>query len=179
MSATVPDIGALYLRHRDAMHQVAASVLREAGMASQAGDAVHDAMVSILSSPPKDVRNWEAFLVTAAKRKALDRIRSADARRTGSGLPEEVQTLVDDDVDIAEDVSADVDRKNRAAVAWDCLSVLDDRDRKVVWDICALERPRNEVANELGATPGRISQIAARALTALRAEMDRREEPHE
>jgi RNA polymerase sigma-70 factor (ECF subfamily) len=141
MSATVPDLGALYLIHRDAMHQVAASVLREAGLASQAGDAVHDAMVSIMSSPPNNIRNWEAFLVTAAKRKALDRIRSADARHTGSGLPEEALNREDDGVDIAEEVSDDVDKKNRAAIAWDCLAVLEDRGRRVVWDICALERP--------------------------------------
>ncbi len=73
-----PDLGALYLRHRDAMHRVAASVLREAGRASEASDAVSDAMVSIMASP-RDVRNWEAFLVTAAKRKALDRVRSAES----------------------------------------------------------------------------------------------------
>src|ERR1700728_3558476 len=72
-STTVtPDLGALYLRHRGAMHKVAASVLREAGRASEAGDAVHDAIVSIMASPPRDVRDWEAFLVSTAKRRALD-----------------------------------------------------------------------------------------------------------
>ena len=175
MSAMEPDLGALYLMHRDAMHRVAAAVLREAGMAAQAGDAVQDAMVSILSSPPEGVKNWEAFLVMAAKRRALDRIRSADARHSGSALPEDALDRVDHDVDIAEEVSADVDRKNRAAIAWDCLAVLEDRDRKVVWDICALERARGEVADELGVTPGRISQIVARGLAALREAMERRE----
>ncbi|MDK6499285.1 sigma factor, partial [Escherichia coli] len=71
MTNMPPDLGALYLRHRDAMHTVAASVLREAGRASEAEDAVQDAIVSIMASPPENVRNWEAFLVTAAKRKAL------------------------------------------------------------------------------------------------------------
>ena len=53
-----PDLGALYLRHRDAMRGVAASVLREAGLADTAGDAVHEAIVSIMKSPPGDVRDW-------------------------------------------------------------------------------------------------------------------------
>jgi RNA polymerase sigma factor (sigma-70 family) len=174
VSAVPPDLGVLYLRHRDAMHKVVASVLREAGLASEAGDAVNDAIVSIMASPPRGVLNWEAFLVTAAKRKALDRIRSADVRHAG---PELVESLHDriDDTDIAEDVAADLDRKQRAAVAWGCLSILDDRHRKVGWEIAALERPRSEVAAELGVTPARVSQMAKRALALLLEEMNRRE----
>ena len=45
MSAAPPDLGALYLRHRDAMHKVAASVLRQVGRATDAADAVNDAMI--------------------------------------------------------------------------------------------------------------------------------------
>jgi RNA polymerase sigma factor (sigma-70 family) len=171
----MPELGALYLRYRDAMHKVAASVLREAGLTCQAGDAVHDAIASIIASPPGDVQNWEAFLVTAAKRKALDRIKSADVRRAGPELTEAVHDRIDNNVDIAEDVAAEIDRKELAAVAWDCLSVLDDRDRKVVWDIAALERSRDDVASELGVSPGRVSQLMSRALVQLRQEMSRRE----
>lgn len=172
--AVPPDLGALYIRHGDAMHKVAASVLREAGLASQAGDAVNDAIVSIMASPPNDVRNWEAFLVTAAKRKALDRIRSAEVRHAG---PELDETLHDQmgDIDIADVVAADVDRKKSAAVAWDCLSILDGRHRKVVWDITALERSRDEVAVELGVSPARVSQVMSRALALLRDEISTRE----
>ncbi|MEH3138815.1 MAG: sigma factor [Mycobacterium kyogaense] len=75
MTSPRPDLGALYLAHRDAMYKVAASVLRDQGLQSQAADAVSEAIVSILASPPENVANWEAFLVTAAKRKALDIIR--------------------------------------------------------------------------------------------------------
>lgn len=39
MSSMTPDLSALYLRHRDAMHKVAASVLRDAGHASESDDA--------------------------------------------------------------------------------------------------------------------------------------------
>lgn len=116
MSTIPPDLGALYLRHRDAMHRVAASVLREAGRESESGDAVHDAIVSIGASPPENVHNWEAFLVTAAKRKALDRIRSAEVRHAG---PEFVEAIHDraDDSDLAEDIVDAIDRKERAGHA--------------------------------------------------------------
>ena len=174
VSAVPPDLGAHYIRHRDAMHKVAASVLREAGLASQAGDAVNDAIVSIMASPPNDVRNWEAFLVTAAKRKTLDRIRSAEVRHAGPELDETLHDQIGD-VDIADVVAADVDRKKGAAVAWDCLSILDSRHRKVVWDITALERSRDEVAVELGVSPARVSQMMTRALALLREEMSARE----
>jgi RNA polymerase sigma factor (sigma-70 family) len=174
VSAVPPDLGALYIRHRDAMYKVAASVLREAGLASQAGDAVNDAIVSIMASPPNDVRNWEAFLVTAAKRKALDRITSAEARHAGPELDESLHDQIGD-VDIADVVAADVDRKRSAAVAWDCLSILDDNHRKVIWDIAALEWSRGEVAAVMGVSPSRISQMTTKALELLREEMNRRE----
>lgn len=174
MSPDRPDIGALYIRYGDMMHKVAASVLREAGLESQTQDAVQDAIVSILASPPDEVQNWEAFLVTAVKRKALDRIRSAHVRHAG---PEIDLSLHDhaDDIDIAEHVATAVDRTRRAGIAWDCLSVLDHRRRKVVWDIAALERPRNDVAAELGVTPPRVSQIVMKALALLKEEITKRE----
>lgn len=172
-AAAPPDLGALYLRHRDAMHRVAASVLREAGLADAAGDAVQDAIVSIIASPPEDVRDWEAFLVTAAKRKALDRVKSAAVRHAGPELAEDHDYA--DDTHIAEDVADDLDRQRQAAVAWDCLSVLDERYRKAVWEFVALERSREEVAADLGVTPPRVSQMVRRALELLQQEMSRRE----
>jgi RNA polymerase sigma factor (sigma-70 family) len=173
--AGVPDLGGLYLRYADTMHKVAASVLREPGLTSQAQDVVQEVGGAIMTAPPTNVRNWEAFLVTAVKRKALDRIKSAHVRHAGNAPIESVYDRADDDIDVAEDVSVELDRKQRAAVAWDCLSILDDRDRKVVWDVVALERPGTEVAKEHGLSPGRISQIVTGALTRLRDEMKRRE----
>lgn len=172
------DLGALYLRYRDTMHKVAASVLREAGLSSQAADAVQDTMLSIIASPPPNVRNWEALLVRAVKRKALDRIKSAHNRHT-SHAPIDPTVDMADGVDVAEDVAADLDLKQRAAVAWDSLCVLDDRDRRVVWDVVALQRPGIEVAREHSLSPGRINQIVDRALDELRHEMEGREGSNE
>lgn len=169
-----PDIGALYLRHGDAMYRVAASVLREVGRASEAADAVQDAILSIIASPPDNVGNWEAFLVTAAKRKALDRVKSAEVRRTGGEFDSRIHDR-EDEGDLAEEVAADVDRQRLAAVAWDCLSILDDRHRRVVWEMAALERKRSELADEMGVSPPRISQMLTHGLHLLREEMERRD----
>lgn len=174
MSTVPPDLGALYLRHRDAMYKVAASVLREVGRASEAADAVNDAIISIMASPPANVRNWEAFLVTASKRKALDRVRSAEVRHAGAEFVEAIHDLADD-TDLAEDVAEAIDRREGAGHAWDCLSILDERHRKAVWETVALERPRSEVAVELDVSPARVSQMTTRALALLRDEMRRRE----
>lgn len=148
--------------------------MREVGRASEAPDAVNDAMVSIMASPPQGVRNWEAFLVTAAKRKALDRVRSAHVRHAGPELREATDDRVDD-TDLAEDAADALDRKERGALALDCLSVLDERHRKAVWATVALERPRAEVAAELDVSPARVSQMTTRALVHLREELTRRE----
>lgn len=166
-----PDWAALYLKHRDAMHRVAATVLREAGLADQAGDAVQEAMLSLMASPPDDVHSWEAVMVATARRRALDRLTSAAVRHAGPELSAEHDRA--DLADVSEEVAESTDRKRAAAVAWDNLAVLDDRHRKVAWEYVALERPRAEVAVELGVTPARVSQMAKRALEQLRDAMSR------
>ncbi len=174
MTNPPPNLAALYLRHRDAMYRVAASVLREAGRSAGAEDAVSDAITSIMASPPSDVLNWEAFLVTAAKRKAVDLLRSAAVRHAGPELVQSDHERYKDGTDLAEDVAEALDRQALAAVAWDCLAVLGERERYVVWQIAALERPQREVAAELGLTPPRISQILRQGLDDLSQEVKRK-----
>lgn len=174
VTSPVPDIGALYLQHRDAMYRAASSVLREAGRVSEAADAVQDAIVSILASPPGNVRNWEALLVSTAKRRALDRLKSASVRHSGGEL-DDSQDRAEAGEDLADDVASAVDAQRRAALAWDSLAVLDERHRKAVWDMVALQRSRSEVALELGVSPARVSQMVTAGLKALRDEMKRKE----
>ncbi|MBK6885378.1 MAG: hypothetical protein IPH03_02300 [Tetrasphaera sp.] len=64
------------------------------------------------------------------------------------------------------------DHCSAAASAWDKLSVLDDRHRRVAWEYVAKGRPRQEVAAELGVSPARISQMATRALRDLREALE-------
>lgn len=161
-----PDWAALYVRHREAMYRVAAKVLRESGVVDQAGDAVQEAMVSLMASPPSDVGSWEAVMVSTAKRRALDRLRSAAMQHSGPALGEEHDQA--DVGDLSDEVAETVDRQAAAAAVWDKLAVLDDRHRRVAWEYIALERPRAEIAAELGVTPARVSQMTTRALQQLR-----------
>lgn len=155
------------------MHRVAATVLRETGLADQAGDAVQEAMVSLMASPPDDVRNWEALMVATAKRRALDRLGSAAVRHVGPELSERHDRP--DEGDVSEEVAESLDRKRVTALVRNNLAVLDDRHRKVAWEYVALERPRAEVAAELGVTPARVSQMVKPALEQLLDAMRREE----
>lgn len=169
----VPDLAALYLQHKDAMYRVAASVLREAGLVDLAADAVQDAIVSMMTSPPSGIRNWEAFMVKAAKWKAIDRIRSAAVVHAG---PEFSPTEHDGTTaDVADDVVEDLERVRNAREVQRILSVLDERHRTAVWQVVGLERPRNDVAAELGVTGPRVSQMTKRSLDLLRKELERKE----
>jgi RNA polymerase sigma factor (sigma-70 family) len=174
--ATPAAIAAQYAKHRTVMHRAAASVLREAGQAAATADVVSDAIESILKSPPTNVSNWQAFLVTAAKRKAIDNVRSAAVRHAGPELEEHLHDRPErTDVDLAEDAAERIDLQRDAPRVWDALSVLDDRHRTAVWEYIALERPRKDVADQLGVTPARVNQMTKHALEQLRAEMERQE----
>ncbi len=160
------------------MYRVAASVLRGAGRVAEAADVVQDAIVSIMNSPPSGVRNWEAFLVTAAKRKALDFLKSALVAHAGPGLDDDDEgelSFAHPAVDVEEEVQELLENERRAAVLRDCLRILDDRHRRVVWDIQVRGRSRGEVAEELGVTPPRVSQMMTKALAQLRDELYKQE----
>jgi RNA polymerase sigma factor (sigma-70 family) len=164
-----PNWAALYDQHKDAMYRVARSVLRPAGREAEAEDAVMAAMESLMKSPPYEVDSWEAVMVTAAKRRAVDLLRSAAARHAGPPLePEDDRSDRLGGSGLAEDVAEQIDRERAGAILWDKLALLDERHRIVVWEYKALGRPREEVAAELGVTPSRVSQIAIEALRVLR-----------
>ncbi|MBE0011740.1 sigma-70 family RNA polymerase sigma factor [Arthrobacter sp. AET 35A] len=160
------------------MHRVAASVLRGAGLVDLAKDAVQDAIVSIMTSPPSGVRNWEAFMVAAAKRKAIDRCRSAAVVHAGPEFSTEKHDRAAD-YDLVEDVVEDLERERHAQKIQMVLPVLDERHLTAVWQFVALERPRSEVAAKLGVTPPRVSQMTKSALDSLRKELDRNRESYE
>jgi RNA polymerase sigma factor (sigma-70 family) len=165
-----PDWAALYQQHRDAMYRVAARVLRGAGRADEAGDAVSAAMESLMKSPPANVLKWQAVLVTAVKRRALDLLGSSAVRHE---VATDALRLPDSVVDgLADDVAELVDRQRAGAVLWDKLALLDVRHRAVVREYIEWGRPRQQVAAELGVTPGRVSQMAKAALRILRKALE-------
>ena len=153
------------------MYRVAARTLRGAGRADGAEDVVMAAMESLMKSPPRGVKNWEAMMVRVSKLRALDVLKSAEVKNASGAA------LVDHDGavpgTVEDDVVEAVDRQRAAATAWDKLALLDNRDRQVVWEYIAKERPRAEVAVELGVSPARVSQIAKKALKQLKDALDK------
>ena len=166
------DIAAVYSKHRDAMYRIAYARLRESGRAAESADVVHDVIVRLLQSPPRGVQNWEAFLVTAVINAVADRLKSATSRRDGGRLDESSAHNVPSDLDLDNEVVEALDLEHRAGIVWDSLSVLSERERKVVWEHVACERPRKDVAAEVGVTVQRITQIKTQALRKLREAMD-------
>jgi len=165
MSAVpAPDWAALYQKHREAMFRVAASVLRDRGIAHQAEDVVSIVFTSAMEKPPEDVLNWEAWLVLAAKRRALDMVKSAGVSRVGE-LTEEHDRVADD----AADAMELMEWAEKVARARRVLSKMDEREQYVAARYMIADRPREEVAGQLGVTPGRISQIAGKIAAEIEA----------
>lgn len=169
-----PDWAALYEAHKNSMHRVAKTILRGSGLIDQAEDAVQEAMRSLMRSPPQNVERWEAVMVSATKRKAIDLLRSAPVRHAG---PEVKDQHYRDETypDLSDDVSEELDRQRAAADVRDRLKMLPDRDREVVWRRAALEESREQVAADLGVSPGRVSQITKAALKQLRDIIEKEE----
>jgi RNA polymerase sigma factor (sigma-70 family) len=173
MTQLEPDIGALYLAYKDAMYRVAGRVLREVGLEAEAEDVVSVVITSVLHSRPTGVENWEAFLVRATRNRAIDKLRSAAVRHAGPELGPEHD--LPDDHDLGEDVADLVDAQSRAHRVRVSVASLDPRLQTVAWEYIGKERPRQEIAAELGVSPGRVSQMAKQVLELLRETISREE----
>ncbi|PRB65664.1 sigma-70 family RNA polymerase sigma factor [Microbacterium sp. MYb45] len=161
------DWAALYQKHRDAMYGVAYEVLRGSGRVDLAADAVQEAMVSLMKAPPaQPPRSWEALLVATSKRRALDIVRSAAVVRGVEYSEEYVSGGAAPDEDDA------MDRFEKMARARPAIARLDTQEHYVLTQYIVLDRPRGDVAAELGVTPARISQISTKVLSKINAAVE-------
>lgn len=167
-----PDIGALFLEHREAMYRVAYHMLRT-DPHHRAEDVIGEVMMSLVKNPPRNqVRNWQAFLVEAVKNKVKDHWKSA-AQRHELLVIEDVVPLDHEphggdqlDHDPAPGVVDLVDGQQRAQVvreAMDELKAWDVQAAYVLWQCTAMERTSQDVAAELGVSSSRVRQIALKA----------------
>ncbi|MEV8219695.1 sigma-70 family RNA polymerase sigma factor [Microbacterium sp. NPDC077391] len=158
------DWAALYQKHRNAMYGVAYAVLRGTGRVDLAADAVQDAMVSLMNSPPSEVpRNWEALLVVTAKRRALDIVRSAAMVR---GVAYSEEYLPGSEPSVEDET---LERLEKIARARPAIAKLDAQAHTVLAEYIVRDRPRADVARELGVSPARVSQIATKVLAEIQA----------
>jgi RNA polymerase sigma-70 factor (ECF subfamily) len=132
----------------------------ELGDLGEAEDAVQEAWLRLERTDVDAIENLDGWLTTVVGRIALDRLRSARARResyVGPWLPEPVAS---DDVDPADRVTLD------ESVSYALLTVLEqlspaERTAFVLHDV--FDVPFGEVADVVGRTPEAVRQLASRA----------------
>jgi RNA polymerase sigma-70 factor (ECF subfamily) len=127
------------------------------GDRGEAEDVVQDAWLRFADQ--EGVRNAEAFLVTVTTRLAMDRLRSARARRetyVGPWLPEPIVSEPD-----PADIVSEAEQLSLALLV--ALERLNPVERAVflLRDVFDLEYA--EIADAVGKTPANCRQIAARA----------------
>jgi RNA polymerase sigma-70 factor, ECF subfamily len=130
------------------------------GELTEAEDAVQDAWLRWNQADGDAVRNPEAFLVTVAARLALDRLRSARARRevyVGPWLPEPLLT----DPETPETKAIEAERLSLALLG--ALERLNPLERAVLVLRDAFDLEYAEIADILERTPAAVRQIAKRA----------------
>jgi RNA polymerase sigma-70 factor (ECF subfamily) len=170
--STVPlDVGAVFLKHREAMYRVAYAMLRT-DHHNQAVDVIGEVMVAILKNPPDSVGNWEAYLVRSVQNKIRDLWKSAAHRHEqlllAEATPMEGDRLSGDEVedDPASEIVELLSRQQavqtvRAAMAE--MEAWDPQAAYVLWQCAGLERSSQQVADELGVSGSRVRQIASKA----------------
>lgn len=130
------------------------------GELTEAEDVAQDAWLRWEAADAEAVRNPEAFLVTVTTRLALDRLRSARARRevyVGPWLPEPLLT----DPETPETKAIEAERLDLALLgALERLNPV-ERAALVLRDVFDLEYA--EIADILRQTPANVRQIAKRA----------------
>jgi RNA polymerase sigma-70 factor (ECF subfamily) len=130
------------------------------GELTEAEDVVQDAWLRWDGADSDAVRKPEAFLVTVTTRLALDRLRSARARRevyVGPWLPEPLLT----DPETPETKAIEAERLNLALLG--ALERLNPLERAVLVLRDVFDREYAEIADILERTPAAVRQIAKRA----------------
>ena len=130
----------------------------ELGDVGEAEDVVQEAWLRLERADPETIENLDGWLTTVVARLALDRLRSARARRetyVGPWLPE---PFVSDDP--ADRVTLD------ESVSYALLTVLEqlspaERTAFVLHDV--FDVPFGDVAEVVGRTPEAVRQLASRA----------------
>ena len=148
------------------------------GDRGEAEDVVQDAWLRFADAGPEAIRNAEAFLTTVATRLAIDRLRSARARRetyVGPWLPEPL--VVDLSAPDPADVIAEAERLSLALLV--ALERLNPVERAVLLLRDVFDHDYDDIADVVRRTPANCRQIARRARERVGEPARRREVPPE
>jgi RNA polymerase sigma factor (sigma-70 family) len=161
-----------WIRHREALARVAFATLYAAGLQADVEDVVSEVAVQLLEHPPAGVLDWEAYLVTMTQRRAIDHIRSAYVRRR-DGSDFDLDSARADDYQI-EDLLEGLDVVTDLKAAVDVLASLPGQEQFVARECLWKQRPQREVADELGITQARVSQILKSARAKLKEAVEQK-----
>jgi RNA polymerase sigma-70 factor (ECF subfamily) len=150
----------VFSAHRPRLLGVAYGILGELG---EAEDVVQDAWLRWQDADRDEVRSAEAFLVTVTTRLAVDRLRSARARRetyVGTWLPDPLVREIDEPGDPA---ASAIEAERLSIALLVALERLDPVERAVLVlrDVFDLEYAT--IADAIDTSPGNARQIAKRA----------------
>jgi RNA polymerase sigma-70 factor (ECF subfamily) len=150
---------------------------RMLGSVGEAEDVVQDALLRMHAAGPAELRSPRAYAATVATRLALDRLRSARARReqyVGSWLPEPLLT------DRAADPAERVELRESLSMAFlVLLETLSPVERAVFVLREVFDHPYEEVARIVGRSEANCRQLAARARRHVAARRPRFDPPGE
>jgi RNA polymerase sigma factor (sigma-70 family) len=146
-------------------------------------DVLQDALLALLSFHPARLStSWEALGVRIAQNKAKQALRTATKGRRRSGgrdAPAQEVSLVqlgaggdgpgaaDALASASEPESEFVQARQQLILMRLARELLDDRDRRIFFDVHYLDIPRAEVGRNLGLTGQRVGQIYRRAAERL------------
>lgn len=165
------DLAAIYQLYKDDMHRMASSVLWDYGLTVEAEDVVHTVIVEIMQTPPKEpVKNWQAYLITITKRRSYDKVKEAFVKNRDRSL-DKLPDFPDTTQDLSQDVADNLERLAEAAHLHKLLAALPAQEREILWRVFGLEEKQSSIAEEMGLSRSRISQICRSGLIKLRAQM--------
>ena len=161
MTGVSGETATAYLQHRTVLYKVAYAVLWDAGFEDDVMDVLSDIAEELLRKPPSDVRNWQAFLVTMTKRRSIDHVRSAPARhRNRSDF--DLDTVPSEQFEV-DDLLSGIDLAKTIAIAEEERDALPEPDRTVAQQCLWDQHRQRDVADQLGISQARVSQVLKRA----------------
>ncbi|ADB49294.1 RNA polymerase sigma factor SigJ [Conexibacter woesei] len=150
----------VFAAHRPRLLGVAYGIL---GELPEAEDVVQDAWLRWQAADRDEVRDATGFLITTTTRLAIDRLRSARARRetyVGTWLPD---PLVSDPDDPDDPAVAAIEAERLSVALLVALERLNPVERAVLVLRDAFDLEYAEIADALQLSPGNARQIAKRA----------------
>lgn len=159
-----PDLGALYIQHREPLLRTANYELYRSGLADDAQDVVHRVFLKLAEAMPANVNDWRAYLITVVRRQAIDFIREkvATDRRDRNDADRALNTSTHAFDESETRMERDAGMSVRSAIA-----ALPEPHRTVIVARYEQEQKGRIVAEQLGLSPGRVSQIHVEALEML------------